>query len=94
MKGLIALALAIATMPLFGVVLKSLWTWFVVPLGAPPIGIAHAVGLSVVVTVFKSIRVGDDDDEPGPVVKAIIVAVVLMALWGMGWVVHIATVAP
>jgi len=92
-KVLTAIALAIATMPLFGVVLRSLWAWFVVPLGVPPIGIAHAVGLSVVVAVFKSIRV-DDDDETGPVVKAIIVAVVLMVLWGMGWAVHLVMVAP
>lgn len=28
------------------------WSWFIVPLGVPSIGIAHAIGLRLVVRVF------------------------------------------
>jgi hypothetical protein len=32
--------------------LQILWGWFVVPLGAPPIGYAHAWGLSILASLF------------------------------------------
>ncbi|MFI5296680.1 MAG: hypothetical protein ACHREM_01165 [Polyangiales bacterium] len=35
------------TLTLGGFVIMMLWSWFVVPLGARPIGIAHAVGLDL-----------------------------------------------
>ena len=32
-----------------GFVLSILWAWFLVPLGLPEIGIAHALGVSVII---------------------------------------------
>lgn len=37
-------------------VLATLWVWFVVPLGAAQIGIAHAYGLSLIPTVILTSR--------------------------------------
>jgi hypothetical protein len=35
-----------------GWLLSLLWLWFAVPLGAPRIGIAHAIGVSLLVRVI------------------------------------------
>ena len=58
-------------MPIFtalrGFVLHRLWAWFVVPLGVPAIGIAHAVGLAMLVGFLKMSQHDFDqesDDEP------------------------------
>lgn len=42
--GLLAGVLA----TLQGFVLVHLWAWFLVPLGLPPIGIAHAIGIALI----------------------------------------------
>lgn len=46
------------------VILARLWTWFVVPLGLPHIGIAHASGLSLCVMLFQRPSRRRDGDEP------------------------------
>lgn len=33
---------------------KTLWGWFIVPLGAPAVGMAHAYGISMFVTLFRN----------------------------------------
>lgn len=35
-----------------GVALSVLWGWFAVPLGLPDIGIAHAIGVSVIFSLL------------------------------------------
>lgn len=43
--------LAVAHIALDGWVLSWFWWWFVVPLGAQPLGAAHAAGLSLLATL-------------------------------------------
>jgi hypothetical protein len=43
-----------------GAVMARLWSWFVVPLGLPGIGVAHAVGLSVIVASRGTFSTTDD----------------------------------
>jgi hypothetical protein len=53
-----ALALLVASVPLGiyrGFVISLLWRWFALPLGAPPIGIVHAMGLTWLVSMVASI---------------------------------------
>ena len=38
----------------FGYALHILWGWFLVPLGVPPISIAHAVGLGAIASIMRS----------------------------------------
>lgn len=48
-----------------GFVTSILWRWFVMPLGAPPIGIAHAIGLCLLVrylVVHHRVEKLSDDD--------------------------------
>lgn len=35
-----------------GNILQDLWLWFIVPLGVPPVGLAHAMGLSSFASFF------------------------------------------
>jgi hypothetical protein len=48
--GVIAFIVALAL--LRGYVLSQLWGWFVQPLGAPHIGVVHAIGLSLAAQTF------------------------------------------
>lgn len=85
------LAIAGITVPLFvlnGFVLSNLWAWFVVPLGAPPIGIAEGIGLAIVVAAMR-------DSTPRPqkeedfTTMAIRVFVGPFITLGIGYVVHV-----
>lgn len=52
--GMVAVMVVLA---LFGAfTISTLWAWFVVPLGVKSIGMAHAYGLSVIVSVFMGSR--------------------------------------
>ncbi|MEN6546605.1 MAG: hypothetical protein ABFE07_11220 [Armatimonadia bacterium] len=53
----ISIAVALLLIPfcilLAAYTLKTLWWWFVVPLGVPPVGMAHAYGLSTIVALMR-----------------------------------------
>jgi len=47
--------------------LATLWAWFILPLGAPRIGYAHALGISTLVSMFthqfpSARQIGEDAD--------------------------------
>lgn len=47
-------------LPLSGWVLSVMWAWFVVPVfHLPALGVAQAIGLSCIVSFFKSYKSGD-----------------------------------
>lgn len=50
---LAAIALLVAHVVLWGYVGAYLWTWFAVPLGAPPLAPAHVVGLLLIVGLAR-----------------------------------------
>ncbi len=45
-----------------GFVLSILWGWFLVPLGVPAIGTAHAIGIAVVMGMFHRNNAKRDDE--------------------------------
>lgn len=45
--SLVLIVMAVPASVLRGYVIATAWAWFVVPLGSPPLGWAHAYGLSV-----------------------------------------------
>lgn len=64
----------------------TLWAWFVVPLGAPGIGYAHAFGLSFFWKYLSFERGKGDKDDDLPVAVRAVRSVVLTALvLGLGW---------
>ena len=82
----IVLFTLVAGTVLWAVVLTVLWGWFIVPLGVQGINAAQAVGLSVVVAMFK--RPSDPDLKNGIVVYCIhafvVGAVSALSLLGLG----------
>jgi hypothetical protein len=52
--ALVAFAAILVAAPWAAYVLTVVWGWFVVPLGAPAIGKAHAYGLMVVFGMFRN----------------------------------------
>ena len=56
------LALVVTLTILEGTLLSLMWKWFMVPLGVPPIGIAHAYGIWSVVSMVRYRHHGEDFD--------------------------------
>lgn len=46
---MLAVVCTIASFPLSGYVIVTLWDWFIVPLGAVRIGVAHGLGIGFLV---------------------------------------------
>ncbi|MBK3780216.1 hypothetical protein G3A43_08090 [Paraburkholderia aspalathi] len=44
-----------------GWVISVMWRWFIVPFGAPEIGVAWAIGLTAVATMFCDTTTGKDE---------------------------------
>lgn len=77
-----------------GFVLSYLWAWFLVPLGLPEIGIAHAIGIAMMMAlVAKNVEKEDEKREPTEALTrstrwfAVAFAGTLFA-WGMGYILH------
>ena len=71
--------------------LAVMWAWFVVPLGVPSIGWAHAFGLATTVGIFMSRRgeTKQDEDDDHPVATAMVASLLgPVAVVGMGWCAH------
>jgi hypothetical protein len=85
------LALDIPVLILRGFVLSQLWLWFLVPLGVPVVGIAQAIGISLLVSMLtvSSHKSSDDDDfwtgAIGNLLKSLLMS---LLAWGMGAIVH------
>lgn len=66
-------------------VLRYLWAWFVVPLGLPSIGMAHAYGISMLVGLMTPYR-DNKKSEWSEVVALAILRPLLCLLFA--WAVH------
>jgi len=89
MKTLGSITFAILVGLLRAYALYQLWSWFVVPLGAPKIGMAHAYGLSLVGALSSSgiiYKKQTEEEELGQ--KALMVAIPLFSL-GLGYIAHL-----
>ena len=75
--------------PYRGVVLSWMWTWFAVPLGAPGITWAHAVGLSILLNAF-TMKMPDATHTPAVKGGEAVAAWLLIysLLWLASWAAH------
>ncbi len=86
MAALLALLFIFLWIPaasmLSGVALETLWYWFIVPLGAPNIGVAHAMGIALIVhfLIFKQ----PDEKENKKDLPELLVGMVLQHLLVVG----------
>jgi uncharacterized membrane protein len=69
-----------------GYVLTVMWAWFVMPLGARPLGVAHAIGLAMLVGFLTHPA---KSDPARKVMDAVVTAFLAPAIaLALGWVVH------
>lgn len=81
-------AFLIAVMAYQGWALAVLWSWFIVPLGAPKIGVVHAAGLALVYNFFSRDIVElankeNHDDIGTAVVKIVGVPLLFLLIGGL-----------
>lgn len=93
MQWFLVFAASLALVPVKGWFLHILWGWFIVPLGVPSIGIAHVIGISILLTSFSvkklSSSKNDDDDSPGPMFVSMLKSLFVQAvLLGIAWIFH------
>lgn len=83
-------AIAVATITLAsileGLVLSVMWGWFLVPLGAPKIGVALAIGVSLIVGMLTHQHSKSEDGEwVEKIVGAFLGPLLILCI---GWIVH------
>lgn len=67
MKFIGIVALLILSIILTAYTVSTLWLWFIVPLGAPTIGMAHAYGAALLLQ-YLTVRVSDKEEDVGATV--------------------------
>jgi hypothetical protein len=75
-----------------GWVLTVLWSWFVVPtFRLPELSIAVAIGLTLVVSMFKTYTINNDKNltSEDKLVKAVAAVLVPLFVLFFGWIVHL-----
>ncbi len=70
-----------------GWILKTMWAWFIVPLGVAPINLAHAIGLDSLLTIYRFHR-SDRDNDYEWYISALGMALVYLVLLIIGFVAH------
>ncbi len=68
-----------------GWALSKLWVWFIVPLGAPQIGIAMAIGVSGTIALFHPQPTKKSDDADWATSTMTSFCTVLVSV-GFGWI--------
>lgn len=92
------LALVVTSIPvalLKALVISWLWLWFLVPLGVPPVGVVHALGITYVVwAILAGVKTQDFKTEDSKwytetISQLIFTLLASLVLWGFGYVVHL-----
>lgn len=82
--GLAVFIIAVFGIILKGVVLNSLWLWFIVPLGVLPITTAQAVGISILSFTLTGSFDGKEKTDEQRLRQAIEGVVAVLMMWGFG----------
>jgi len=84
---LIAIALALPLILWRAWVFAVLWRWFVAPLGFDPVGVAHAIGLLLIVGAFLRRRTKEPEKSARQHVREMLESAAFAALaLGVGWI--------
>ncbi|MCK9543757.1 MAG: hypothetical protein M0R03_17190 [Novosphingobium sp.] len=85
MLALLFLLLIIPLTLLRGWVLLALYKWFIIPLGAPEISMAHALGVALIVGFLTHTYTGkkDRDEKIEEVIQSFLVPIIALIF---GWV--------
>jgi hypothetical protein len=91
----LAVIVLIALFPIIilrGFVLSRLWAWFLIPLGLPSIGVAHAIGIALIFSAFFS--KSSTTNKNNYVERTFEGFVEVLCYWGFGAIVHWFMVRP
>ena len=72
-----------------GFILSKLWVWFVIPLGAPTLGLVHLYGLSLLIsliTMRNSIYKEEREVDGGKCFAAFLAPWIILLV---GWILHL-----
>lgn len=84
------LVVLLGTVLIRGWVVSVLWGWFMVPLGARPIGLAWAYGLCILGVILSGATgTAKEPSDAKPMIQGIAYALVPLILLGLGWVAHV-----
>jgi len=82
----------LATIPitiLKAFVMTKIWSWFIIPLGFPQIGIWHACGILTIIS-FISLKWRDDDDTEIQMLNKIIYVIInSLVAWGFAYIFYL-----
>lgn len=79
--GCVLLLLFVPLLALWGAfAMQTAWGWFLEPLGAPPIGLAHAGGLSAFIHMI-TMKIGKPADEADGTTASMITMVVRVSAY-------------
>ena len=83
---MIRFPLSLAAAALSAVVLRDLWTWFVVPLGVMSIGFWHAYGISILVSRLTHQIDWAEIEKPvdTPILRFFVAGFYYLMIWGVG----------
>lgn len=85
--GVVIVPLVLAATSIWrGFVLSILWGWFLVPLGMPPLTVAYAIGVSLIVG-FLTVRHSKEDEQPEYGKAMLRVTLVPAFALAFGWIV-------
>ena len=80
----LGIAAVMIVLALFGAfTISTLWGWFVVPLGVKSVTMAHAYGLSTMVTVFMGMRGLQGNDSGQVLVGGIMINIFALIFGGI-----------
>ena len=78
------------SLPLRGFILTKLWLWFIVPIGAPAVGVAHSLGLLLVWRFFsvspRDVRDTKRDDKDHDIKVLVVYVIYPLICWFIAWV--------
>src|SRR3990167_1245543 len=82
--GGVSLVAVMVELALFGAfTISTLWGWFIVPLGVKSIGLAHAYGIGVLVTIFQGARGLSNTNTTNTLVTGIILNIIALLFGGI-----------
>jgi hypothetical protein len=83
---ILVVAIIAALILVRGFVFYKLWSWFLTPLGLPEIGLAHAIGVGLVITYMThQIMPADEKDRSGERLAYTLIGTLLVL--AIGWII-------
>lgn len=85
-ENFILIVVSIPLIILSGFIIKIMWGWYMVPLGVPPVTVAHAIGIDILVTYILGSSKMNLDRTLGEIITDVVGKKLIFLL--LAWIVH------